>query len=87
LIVLTALDGLNTHPNHQRKGAASSMLKWGTELADKNKLKICLEGTPAGVPLYMSHGFKPLETVVHHLKEYGGPEEYSYVLMVRDPAV
>jgi len=62
------------------------MLKWGIELADKNKLKIRLEGTPAGVPMYKSYGFEPVATVVHHLKEYGGPEEYTYVLMVREPA-
>lgn len=61
------------------------MLKWGLELADKNKLKMHLEATPAGLPLYKAHGFEPIETVVHHLKEFGGPEEYIHVLMVRDP--
>jgi hypothetical protein len=61
------------------------MLKWGIELADTNNLKIRLEGTPAGVPIYKAYGFQTVATVVHHLKEHGGPEEYIHVLMVREP--
>ncbi|RJE27431.1 hypothetical protein PHISCL_00165 [Aspergillus sclerotialis] len=51
------LDTLGTHPEYQRRGAASMLLKWGCDLADKNGVAAYVDASKAGAPLYQRFGF------------------------------
>ncbi|KAF8867266.1 hypothetical protein BDZ45DRAFT_609538 [Acephala macrosclerotiorum] len=52
------LDMMSTHPDHQRRGAGSMLVKWGTEIADSMGVESFIEGTIIAQPLYESCGFK-----------------------------
>ncbi|KAL9038887.1 MAG: hypothetical protein Q9180_002862 [Flavoplaca navasiana] len=54
-LVLTFLSVLHTH---QRRGAGSQLIKWGTDLADSMGIDTVLEATKAGIPVYEKHGFE-----------------------------
>jgi GNAT superfamily N-acetyltransferase len=48
---------LSTHPDHERRGAGSMLVKWGTDIADSLGMKAFVQGSRVGKPLYESHGF------------------------------
>lgn len=74
---------LHTHPDHQGRGAASMMLKWGAAEADRLGLVSYLEASPVGKKLYEKNGFQELETVRVDFSKWGGPAEFSTALMSR----
>ncbi|MCJ1347266.1 hypothetical protein MMC31_005488, partial [Peltigera leucophlebia] len=45
------------HPEHRRRGAASKLVKWGTNTADELGVESFVESTEDGRPLYLRHGF------------------------------
>ncbi|MCJ1377857.1 hypothetical protein MMC17_000953 [Xylographa soralifera] len=49
---------LDTHPDHQRRGAGGMLVQWGTDIADEAGLPCYLEATSAGHHLYDRKGFK-----------------------------
>ncbi|GKT86577.1 GNAT family acetyltransferase [Colletotrichum tofieldiae] len=51
------LDTLVTHPDYQRRGAGSLLLKWGCELADENGVGAYVDASKAGKGLYERFGF------------------------------
>ncbi|KAL4954834.1 acyl-CoA N-acyltransferase [Aspergillus filifer] len=51
------LDTLATHPDYQRRGAGSMLLRWGCELADKDGVALYVDASKAGAPLYQRFGF------------------------------
>ncbi|KAI8714835.1 N-acetyltransferase domain-containing protein [Fusarium sp. LHS14.1] len=51
------LDTLATHPDYQRRGAGSMLMKWGCDLADKNRVGAYVDASKAGAPLYERFGF------------------------------
>ncbi|WQF81316.1 Putative GNAT domain, acyl-CoA N-acyltransferase [Colletotrichum destructivum] len=51
------LDTLVTHPDYQRRGAGSMLLKWGCELADENGVGAYVDSSKAGRGLYERFGF------------------------------
>jgi len=51
------IDMLSTHPDHQRRGAGSMLMKWGTDIADSLGYTAFVQGTHVGKPFYESHGF------------------------------
>ncbi|KAK7744445.1 hypothetical protein SLS53_003329 [Cytospora paraplurivora] len=55
------LEFLASHPEHQRTGAGSALLKWGAELADKEGKSAWLESTPVGYNLYKRFGFEDVD--------------------------
>ena len=46
-----------THPEYQRRGAGSMLLKWGCDLADENGVSLYVDASKAGAPLYQRFGF------------------------------
>lgn len=59
---------LLTHEDYQRMGLGGSLIKWGTDKADKDGLDTYLTGSPMGQPYYKQrHGFK-------HTKYFRFPE-------------
>ncbi|KAK4498057.1 hypothetical protein PRZ48_010713 [Zasmidium cellare] len=75
---------LGTHASHQNRGIAASLLKWGTDQADKDGLETYLDGSAKGQPYYIKrHGFKAdKEIPIPDHEAYGS---YKYVSMVRPP--
>ncbi|CAH0037033.1 unnamed protein product [Clonostachys rhizophaga] len=49
---------LGTHPDYQRRGAASTLLRYGIQQAREEKLPITLLASPMGQPLYATFGFE-----------------------------
>jgi hypothetical protein len=45
-------------PNHQRLGAATALLRWGTSLADQEGFVSWLEASPPGYQVYFRGGFR-----------------------------
>ncbi|PQE11077.1 hypothetical protein CJF31_00000827 [Rutstroemia sp. NJR-2017a BVV2] len=54
------LDILTTHPSHQRLGAGTLLMEYGTAIADELGLPGFIDGTIIAKHLYESHGFKPI---------------------------
>jgi GNAT superfamily N-acetyltransferase len=55
------IDMLSTHPDHERRGAGSMLLKWGTDIADTLGLKAFVQGSRVGKRFYERHGFVDTE--------------------------
>jgi len=53
---------LAVSPQHQRKGIATELVKWGFEYAEREQMPCTLEGSVMGRPLYEKLGFKTIET-------------------------
>ena len=50
---------LGTHEDYQKQGIAASLIKWGTDQADRDGLETYLDGSPVGQPYYVKrHGFE-----------------------------
>ncbi|OOQ88197.1 hypothetical protein PEBR_14250 [Penicillium brasilianum] len=79
------LDLLATLPAYQRLGFGSTLLRWGTAKADEWQARIYLEATGEGYPVYIKHGWKPVEEVHLDRAKYGGQGRESFVLMIREP--
>ncbi|EFX00190.1 gcn5-related n-acetyltransferase [Grosmannia clavigera kw1407] len=72
------LNILAAAPDRQRLGAGSAILRWGAELADAAGLPLWLEASPTGYPLYLRHGFVPVDVLDYSLVAYGGTEEGNW---------
>jgi GNAT superfamily N-acetyltransferase len=51
------LDMLGTHPDYRGRGAASALVKWGCDIADREGDGAYVDASKAGAPLYQRHGF------------------------------
>ncbi|KAL7806706.1 acyl-CoA N-acyltransferase [Trichoderma aethiopicum] len=76
---------LHTDPDHQRRGAGSLCLQWGTSEADRLGLVSYLEASEEGRPLYEKFGFKVVGRIVVDLSKWGGTEPATAYQMVREP--
>ncbi|KAJ5907336.1 hypothetical protein N7495_000018 [Penicillium taxi] len=79
------LELLATMPSHQGRGVGSALLRWGTTQADALQARIYLEATPQGYPLYLKHGWKPVEKITLDYGQYGSEGQEGFILMMRDP--
>lgn len=48
---------LGTHPDYRGRGAGSSLVRWGCDLADENGVGAYVDATRSGAPLYARFGF------------------------------
>lgn len=62
LMWVTDLEIVATLPEHQGKGAAGKLIRWGLERADREGLEAYLEASPAAVPIYEHYGFKTVSS-------------------------
>ncbi|KAF2266242.1 acyl-CoA N-acyltransferase [Lojkania enalia] len=74
-----------TDLEHQRRGAASMLINWGFERADKAGLQCYLEATEVGKPVYSKLGFYPVKVKTFDLTQYGGQGIDRSTIMLRDP--
>jgi len=77
------LNMLMTHPKHHRRGAGKMLVQQGINIADEAGLLCYLEGSPAGHRLYLSMGFKDVETLDMDMSEYGLEGIHSHYVMIR----
>jgi predicted acetyltransferase len=80
---MTDLKLLHTDPQHQRRGAASMLLKWGTDEADRLGIPSYLESSEEGRPLYEKFGYETVDVVTVDFSKWGGPTDASSCLMLR----
>ncbi|KAI1500366.1 hypothetical protein F5X99DRAFT_386271 [Biscogniauxia marginata] len=52
------LELLAVHPDYQRLGAGTALVKWGTKAADEQGLKAIVESTPVGRRVYEKCGLR-----------------------------
>lgn len=78
---------LCTSPNYHRRGAAKAMMLPMLALADSRGLKVYLEATPDGKPVYEKLGFREIDDLTFDLKKLTGTleETYKISIMVREP--
>lgn len=76
---------VKTLPAYQRQGAGTLLTRWGNGIADREGLKVCLESTGFGRKLYEGCGFEAREEVRCDISRFGGPREYVWTMMVREP--
>ena len=76
---------MNTHPEHQRRGAGKLMMAWGVKNADSHGLVSYLEASPEGQGLYEKFGFVTEKVVDFDLSKWNGPLRDSVPIMVRQP--
>ncbi|KAI5860446.1 acyl-CoA N-acyltransferase [Durotheca rogersii] len=76
------------HPDHQRRGAGTLLLRWGMEVADKLELPLYLEATGTGLLLYEHEGFERLTHVriIQKAEATGFETDIEVPLMVRLPS-
>lgn len=79
------LQVLVTHPKHQRRGAGSLVLEWGTRQADKKGLISVLQASPAGEGLYLKHGFEVKRIEQLDLRPFGVDATEARKGMIRQP--
>lgn len=78
-----------THPTHQRRGAASKIVKWGCDKADELSLPAYLEATAAGHPMYLKNGFEKIDEVIIDCDRWpdglgpGGKGKHRYTMLYR----
>ncbi|KAI1089322.1 hypothetical protein F5B19DRAFT_381590 [Rostrohypoxylon terebratum] len=84
---MLGLSLLCTSPKYHRRGVAKAMMLPMLAVADACGLKVYLEATPDGKPVYEKLGFREIDHLTFDLKKLtGGSEEtYKISIMVREP--
>ena len=65
------LDILASDPNHQRRGAATLLIKWGIDKANTMGLPAHLEASESSKEFYERRGFKKVGQIKIDLNQYG----------------
>ncbi|KAI3326260.1 hypothetical protein HD806DRAFT_489804 [Xylariaceae sp. AK1471] len=81
------LELLAVHPDYQRLGAGTALVKWGTKAADELGIRAIVEGTPVGRHLYEKCG---LHAEIEEMRfdvgeEFAGRTKPKLVFMTREP--
>jgi GNAT superfamily N-acetyltransferase len=74
------LDVLYVHPDYQRRGIASDLLKWGFDKSEELGLPIYLEATAEGRPVYERYRFETVKVQGFDARPYGVDEEVEYAV-------
>ncbi|KAJ5087580.1 Acyl-CoA N-acyltransferase [Penicillium angulare] len=80
-----SLEYLAVHPDNQRKGVGSALVKSGMEQADKMGLKIFVHAFREGVELYKKMGFRLVAELIQDDSAYGGSGEYGAYFFIYEP--
>lgn len=81
----SVLDLLAILPEYQGRGLASKFLQWGCSRADQFGVRLYLEATGAGYPVYFKYGWRLLEEANLDLSQYGAEGIETFTIMMREP--
>jgi hypothetical protein len=76
------LELMGTIDENKRKGAASMLLQWGCDQADREGLECYVDASPDGLPLYERFGWEKKGE-----QDMPGGFGYTEVFLVRPPKV
>ncbi|KAH8675775.1 putative GNAT family acetyltransferase [Xylariales sp. PMI_506] len=80
------LQTLYTDPKHQRRGAASMLIKWGLEEAQKLGLPAFLDASEEGHSVYTKMGFKDIDLQELDFSKWGAKQTHKNWAMIWEPA-
>lgn len=89
LLTWLGLTFIGTDPEHERRGAASLLARWGLERSMSENVPIALESTMDAVPFYERLGFRPeahISMPLHGLGKDGESVLYEEVCLVFRPS-
>ncbi|KAJ5707889.1 Acyl-CoA N-acyltransferase [Penicillium malachiteum] len=72
-----SLEYLAVHPDNQRRGAGTALVKSGIDQANKMGLEIFVHAFKDGVALYNRMGFRLIAELIQDDSAYGGSGEYG----------
>ncbi|GLB04445.1 hypothetical protein AtubIFM57258_010411 [Aspergillus tubingensis] len=84
--VLT-LEYLTTHPDYWRQGVGSMLVQSGLRVADQYGIKTYVMSEPAGLKVYLNHGFRVVDEITVEYEQFGGTEPTTHYFLVRDAVV
>jgi predicted N-acetyltransferase YhbS len=82
---LIGLDYLAVHPDNQRKGVGTALVKSGMDQADKMGLEIFVHALREGAELYKRIGFRIIAELVQDDSAYGGSGVYGVYFLIYEP--
>ena len=74
---------LAVRPQYHRLGLGSRLIRAGLEAADAARSKVYIIASPMGLPLYLRHGWKKLDSIVVDMSKYGGSSVVAEELLLR----
>ncbi|KAJ5679333.1 Acyl-CoA N-acyltransferase [Penicillium macrosclerotiorum] len=80
-----SLEYLAVHPDNQRKGVGTALVKSGMYQADKMKLRIFVHALREGAELYKRIGFQLIAELIQDDSAYGGSGEYGAYFFIYEP--
>jgi predicted N-acetyltransferase YhbS len=83
---MVVLEGFAVHPNWQRKGVGTMLVKKFLETVDAHHAKSFVHASKVGKPLYEKFGFTVLGVVNIELKQFGDYEAHTTWNMERGAA-
>jgi ribosomal protein S18 acetylase RimI-like enzyme len=78
------LKELYVRREYQRRGIGNMLVQWGVSKADELCLLAYTEATPAGLRLYLRHGFVEMDRMAVDLEAWGRGQISDYHLLVRE---
>lgn len=75
------LDYFAVHPNYQRKGIGTALIKHGIKKAREIGIDIFVLALEGGFKAYENTGFRLLESIVQDATRVGGSKRYSIQFM------
>ncbi|KAJ3079682.1 hypothetical protein HK100_010354 [Physocladia obscura] len=75
------LDHLAVHPEYQRRGIATMLLRPGLSFAEKTGFDVFALATEIGAATYLKLGFTVLETLVQDYTSLGGVDNYKWAVV------
>ncbi|GCB24093.1 hypothetical protein AAWM_06978 [Aspergillus awamori] len=84
--VLT-LEYLTTHPDYWRQGVGSMLVQSGVRVADQYGMKTYVMSEPAGLKVYLNHGFEVVDEITVEYAQFGGTEPTTHYFLLTPSAI